>query len=242
MGDLLSHYPRRYARRGELSGLTDLPLDENVTIVAEVLEVRERSMKARRGSILEARISDGTGILTLTFFNQAWRSKDLKLGARGIFAGKVGDYRGTLQLAHPDYELFEADDSRGPEAAKAWAEVPIPHLPGHIDCGVLAGGEGDRDRARHPAAPAGPGAGCRAARAIADGLRAGARARCTARRRTPDWGAARKSLKFQEAFVLQAALSGAARAAAAAECHGADAAAGRVARAVRCDAAIHPHR
>ena len=112
VGDLLSHYPRRYARRGELTALTQLPVDENVTIVAEVLEVRERPMRARRGSILEVRISDGEGILTLTFFNQAWRARDLVPGVRGIFAGKVSDYRGALQLAHPDYELFESRRER----------------------------------------------------------------------------------------------------------------------------------
>ena len=106
VGDLLTHYPRRYARRGELTALTELPLDTTVTIVAEVLETRERPMRARGGSLLEVRISDGTGILSLTFFNQAWRAKELRPGVRGIFAGKVGDYRGTLQLAHPDYELF----------------------------------------------------------------------------------------------------------------------------------------
>ena len=88
VGDLLAHYPRRYALRGELTALASLPLDENVTIVAEVLEVRERTMRSRRGSILEAKISDGTGILTLTFFNQAWRARELVPGARGIFAGR----------------------------------------------------------------------------------------------------------------------------------------------------------
>jgi len=41
-----------------------------VTIVAEVIDVRERTMRARRGSILEAKIGDGKGLLTLTFFNQ----------------------------------------------------------------------------------------------------------------------------------------------------------------------------
>jgi len=56
VGDLLSHYPRRYARRGELTALDSLPLGESVTIVAEVLDVRERTMRARRGSILEVRI------------------------------------------------------------------------------------------------------------------------------------------------------------------------------------------
>ncbi len=139
VGDLLSHYPRRYARRGELTALTDLPLDENVTIVAEVLEVRNRSMRAKKGSILEVTISDGLGLLTLTFFNQAWRAAELKPGARGIFAGKVGDYRGTKQLAHPDYELFEPSEDTDPAGsdpagsdphrAKAWAELPIPIYP-----------------------------------------------------------------------------------------------------------------
>ncbi|MDX2025180.1 ATP-dependent DNA helicase RecG [Microcella sp.] len=130
VGDLLTHYPRRYARRGELTALSDLAIDENVTIVAEVIEVVERTMRQRKGSILEVRITDGKGILVLTFFNQAWRKNDLKPGVRGIFAGKVGDYRGTRQLAHPDYELFEAGDERdaGPEAKK-WAMMPIPIYP-----------------------------------------------------------------------------------------------------------------
>jgi ATP-dependent DNA helicase RecG len=95
VGDLLSHYPRRYALRGELTALSELPLDENVTIVAEVIEVSQRSMQAKRGSIFEARITDGKGILTLTFFNQAWRKDELRPGVRGIFAGKVGEYRGA---------------------------------------------------------------------------------------------------------------------------------------------------
>ncbi|MEY4997361.1 MAG: hypothetical protein RLY59_765 [Actinomycetota bacterium] len=133
VGDFLSHYPRRYARRGELTAITDVPLNENVTIVAEVLDVRERPMRARRGSLLEVRITDGRsgGIITLTFFNQAWRAKDLKPGVRGIFAGKVGAYRGALQLAHPDYELFDAQEnpeSSQSEAAR-WALLPIPIYP-----------------------------------------------------------------------------------------------------------------
>nr|WP_202106965.1 ATP-dependent DNA helicase RecG [Agromyces seonyuensis] len=129
-GQLLQHYPRRYARRGELTALAELPLDEHVTIVAEVLEVRERTMRSRRGSILEASISDGTGILTLTFFNQAWRSRELKPGVRGVFAGKVGAYQGKRQLAHPDYELFaEQELDVGSEEARRWAETPVPIYP-----------------------------------------------------------------------------------------------------------------
>ena len=132
VGDLLSHYPRRYARRGELTKLSELPVDENVTIVAEVLEVTKRSMKSTTGTIVEAKISDGKGILTLTFFNQPWRDESLRPGMRGMFAGKVSNYKGHLQLTHPNYELFDApaDAPAADEtAARKWIEAPIPVYP-----------------------------------------------------------------------------------------------------------------
>ncbi|WP_439592505.1 ATP-dependent DNA helicase RecG [Microbacterium sp.] len=128
VGDLVSHYPRRYARRGELTPISSLPLGEPVTIVAEVVRVNERRMQNRKGTLLEVTISDGQGSLSLTFFNQAWRSKDLRPGRRGIFAGKVGEYRGATQLAHPDYELFD-DEDQARENAQAYATVPIPIYP-----------------------------------------------------------------------------------------------------------------
>ena len=203
VGDLLSHYPRRYARRGELSALTELPRDENVTIVAEVLQVVNRPMRAKRGSILEVTISDGKGILTLTFFNQAWRANELRPGVRGIFAGKVGDYKGTAQLAHPDYELFEDDPD--PAKAKAWAELPIPIYPATSTVaswqiqkamGIVLDTLGPLD---DPVPDE-----VRSARSLmpfARALELIHRPQVDA-----DWGGARKALRFQEAFVLQAAL------------------------------------
>src|SRR6478752_5827796 len=128
VGDLLAHYPRRYARRGELTPISTLPIGEPVTIVAEVRRVNERRMKNRNGSLLEVVISDGNGELSLTFFNQAWRVKDLRPGRRGIFAGKVGEYRGAQQLAHPDYELFDDEDAARLKAAEN-AHLPIPIYP-----------------------------------------------------------------------------------------------------------------
>ncbi len=206
VGDLLSHYPRRYARRGELTALTHLPVDQNVTIVAEVLRVMNRPMRAKRGSILEVTIGDGKGILTLTFFNQAWRAAELKAGARGIFTGKVGDYRGNLQLAHPDYELFDDDlDGADPERVKAWAELPIP-----IYAATASVASWQIQKAIGVVLDTLPQLDDPVPEDVRSSLKLMdfSRALQLVHRPTIDaeWGGARKSLRFQEAFVLQAAL------------------------------------
>lgn len=128
VGDLLAHYPRRYARRGELTSLDDLRVDDVVTIVAEVRSAHDRQMQNRRGTLTEVVITDGRGELTLTFFNQAYRLRELRPGVQGIFAGKVGSYRGRRQLAHPEYQLFGGADV-DPERAREWAEQIIPIYP-----------------------------------------------------------------------------------------------------------------
>lgn len=209
VADLLSHFPRRYAKRGELTALANLPLDENVTIIAEVLRVQERPMRARRGSILEVKISDGEGILTLTFFNQAWRSRELLPGVRGIFAGKVSAYRGALQLAHPDYELFEPDAenavSPGSAAAKDWAQTPIPIYPatGTVASWQVQKAVGLALDALGPVPDPVPDAivverGLVPYRDALEGIHRP--------QKDAQWQRARDTLRFQEAFVLQAAL------------------------------------
>ncbi|WP_244858015.1 ATP-dependent DNA helicase RecG [Agromyces archimandritae] len=204
-GAFLAHYPRRYALRGELTALATLPRDENVTIVAEVLEVRSREMRQRRGSIFEAKISDGTGILTLTFFNQKWRENELRPGRRGIFAGKVSDYRGALQLAHPDYQLFDDDEAPVEAEAKRYAEAPIPIYPATASLTSWQIAKAIRvvlDRLGEVPEPI-------PAAVLADRRLLGQRTaleRIHRPERETDWQAARRTLRFTEAFVLQTEL------------------------------------
>jgi ATP-dependent DNA helicase RecG len=130
VGDLLSHYPRRYARHGELTSLAGLAEGEHVTVMAEVASVSTRPMRNRRGSIFEAVVTDGRGRLKLTFFgrgHQGWREERLQPGMRGLFSGQVSSFRGQRQLSHPDYELL-GEGAAGSRAAEFAAEL-IPIYP-----------------------------------------------------------------------------------------------------------------
>jgi ATP-dependent DNA helicase RecG len=123
--DLLAHYPRRLVERGELTDLRSLHDGEEVTVVADVRSVQSIGPrgKATQGR-LEVVVSDGKGRLQLVFFGpQSWRAKELQPGRRGLFSGKVGRFRETWQLVHPEYKLlgefggdlegFEVDDYAG---------------------------------------------------------------------------------------------------------------------------------
>ncbi|WNZ08414.1 ATP-dependent DNA helicase RecG [Streptomyces sp. 11x1] len=134
VGDLLHHYPRRYEERGQLTHLADLPMDEHVTVVAQVADARLHSFasaKAPRGKgqRLEVTITDGSGRLQLVFFGNGVHKphKDLLPGTRALFAGKVSVFNRRLQLAHPAYELLRGDDVT--ETVDTWAGALIPIYP-----------------------------------------------------------------------------------------------------------------
>ncbi|MFJ3977010.1 ATP-dependent DNA helicase RecG [Streptomyces sp. NPDC090021] len=130
--DLLHHYPRRYAERGELTSLADLAdqIDEHVTVVAQVADARVLTFNGGRGKRLEVTITDGSGRLQLVFFGAGVHKphKELLPGSRAMFAGKVSRFNHKLQLAHPAYEPLGAQASDR-DAATAFANQLIPIYP-----------------------------------------------------------------------------------------------------------------
>ncbi|MFD0270791.1 ATP-dependent DNA helicase RecG [Streptomyces sp. NPDC127106] len=130
--DLLHHYPRRYAERGELTSLDGLvdQLDEHVTVVAQVADARVHTFNGGRGKRLEVTITDGSGRLQLVFFGAGVHKphKELLPGRRAMFAGKVSLFNRKLQLAHPAYEPLGADAGES-DAAAAFAGKLIPIYP-----------------------------------------------------------------------------------------------------------------
>ncbi|MFE4619166.1 ATP-dependent DNA helicase RecG [Streptomyces sp. NPDC056747] len=137
VGDLLHHYPRRYAERGELTTLSDLPLDEHVTVVAQVADARVLTFNGSkgRGQRLEVTITDGSGRLQLVFFGKGVHKphKDLLPGTRAMFSGKVSLFNRRLQLAHPAYELLRGDgddeNAASADTVAGWAGALIPIYP-----------------------------------------------------------------------------------------------------------------
>jgi ATP-dependent DNA helicase RecG len=128
VGELLRHYPRRYERRGELTDLANLRDGEHVTVLAQIKAVTTRAMRNRRGKLTEVTVTDGRGTLTLAFFRQPWRERELKPGLHGLFAGQVSSYGRKRQLIHPDCELLGETDPGAGLAAEHAAEI-IPVYP-----------------------------------------------------------------------------------------------------------------
>ena len=122
-GDLLRHYPRRYYTRGELTPLDSLREGDHVTVLAMVELVASHSkvgmsperrqqtgVRAGKGPVtqrLEVIVTDGTGKLQLVFFGNTYgHAHQLRHGAIGLFAGTVSSFRGRRQLVHPEYEML----------------------------------------------------------------------------------------------------------------------------------------
>jgi ATP-dependent DNA helicase RecG len=124
--DLLRHYPRRYARRGEMARLDDLQVGDRVTILAMVTSVNSRRMRQRHGTITEVTVGDGAGSMKLVFFNS--KHARLEHGRWGLFAGTVGKYANQLQFTHPDCHLLD-DESEDDD----WARALVPIYPASKD-------------------------------------------------------------------------------------------------------------
>lgn len=128
-GDLLHHYPRRYAERGQLTSFDRVEVGKPVTIMATISTVTARRMKSKRGFVLVVTVTDGKDHMELTFFNQKWREKELQVGRSGLFAGTVNQYHGVRTLTHPQYQLFGNGDASDFDLVSDFAGSIIPVYP-----------------------------------------------------------------------------------------------------------------
>jgi ATP-dependent DNA helicase RecG len=109
VGDLLYRLPRRYEDRSSMPAIGSLKPGQWATIRGRVQRVDTRTL--RRGMvILRATVSDGTGRLALTWFNQPWIKGQLEKGTGEIVAyGQVKSSDRNLEIAGPEWEAVDAD-------------------------------------------------------------------------------------------------------------------------------------
>jgi ATP-dependent DNA helicase RecG len=109
VGDLVRHYPRRYIDRSAVEPIGTLRIGQRATVVARVHKMSKR-MTRRRQTMVTVTLSDGTGYLDLTFFNQPWTAGIYREGTEVAVSGTVTRYRGRLQLTNQEAEVLGGDE------------------------------------------------------------------------------------------------------------------------------------
>ena len=111
--DLLTHYPRRWIDRTKEATIASAVEGADSLVIGEVRSVSSPPKGARRGpSRVTATIADGSGRLSIVFFNQPWRERQLKVGSYVAVFGKLGSFNGTKQMANPTVDVLGDPDER----------------------------------------------------------------------------------------------------------------------------------
>ncbi|NUS36859.1 MAG: ATP-dependent DNA helicase RecG [Pseudarthrobacter sp.] len=224
---LLGYFPRRYLTRGELTPISELPLDEEVTLIARVLSSSTRKMQARRGTITDVIVSDDDGqqglrlvggrdfrgkvpgTLKISFFNGYKAKSELLQGRRALFSGKVTSFKGQLGLTNPDFLILDDDPfSQGSGDPEKLAAMPIPvypataKLPSWKIQQVIAALLETVDLGALPDPVPATVTAREGFLSVADAYRL-----IHAPASATDWKRARDRFRYQEALVLQSALA-----------------------------------
>ena len=102
--DLIYTFPRRHDDYSQLKTIDKLRYGEEVTIIGTIQNVSTRKIKSRNMTLVEAVLSDKSGSLQVTWFNQPWLEKQLKRAGQIVLSGEVEQYLGKLTMTNPDWE------------------------------------------------------------------------------------------------------------------------------------------
>ena len=109
LGDMLYYFPRRYEDYSQLKPIKSLWYGEQITVIGTIQSVHTRPIRGGSASIIEAILSDGTGALRLSWFNQPWMANRLKEEMQISVSGKVEQYLGRLVMNQPDWEPVDIE-------------------------------------------------------------------------------------------------------------------------------------
>jgi ATP-dependent DNA helicase RecG len=107
MLDLLTYYPRRYVDRTHEARVRDLVVGEEAMVLVTVVRTSSRRTRGRPPkALVTADVRDDSGSLRVTFFNQAWRERQLAAGLTVALFGKVELFGGRKQMTNPVVDLI----------------------------------------------------------------------------------------------------------------------------------------
>jgi len=111
--DLLTHYPRRWIDRTKEATIASAIEGADSLVIGEVKSVTAPPRGGRGGpSRVTATIADESGRLSIVFFNQPWRERQLKIGSFVAVFGRLGSFNGTKQMANPTVDILGDPDER----------------------------------------------------------------------------------------------------------------------------------
>lgn len=109
LGDMLYNFPRRYEDYSQLKPIQSLMYGDVVTVIGTIQSVHNRPIRGGKSSLIEVIISDGTGALRVSFFNQPWLMNRFKQGDAISVSGKIDQYLGRIVMNSPDWEPVEME-------------------------------------------------------------------------------------------------------------------------------------
>ncbi len=106
--DLLFLFPRRHEDFSSLKTISQLHYGEEATVIAVVQEARNH--KTPKGvRLFKIAVSDGTGFIEATWFNQPYLARALTQGSRVVLSGRLDEYMGRLVFQSPQWEVWTED-------------------------------------------------------------------------------------------------------------------------------------
>ena len=121
--DLMEHFPRDYINRKSTKKISDLEFEKHCSVIGKIISVEKRRF-SRRKRQLNVYITDGENNLLLTWFNFGkWLSKKFEIGKKIWVSGLVSEFRGSLQIIHPDIEIL--DEKQTDDKKSFWHSLPI---------------------------------------------------------------------------------------------------------------------
>ena len=122
IGDALYHFPHRYVDYSSLKSIKHVKYGDEVTIIANVKQIRQRKIRGGKLSLVEVVLTDGTGTIVCNWFNQPWLEQQLSQGQEIQVSGRIDVYLGKKVISSPDWESVDK------QSIHTGRIVPIYHL------------------------------------------------------------------------------------------------------------------